>query len=71
VCERTSKTTRGEKEGRKFQQKKDECFKATRDIYIKPIALRPPPTFEELSLYKEERVIKRHFFKSFMLSSNI
>jgi hypothetical protein len=45
MCERTSETTRGKKEGRKFQQKKDECFKAIRDIYIKPIALQPPPTF--------------------------
>jgi len=63
VCERTSETTGGEKEGKKLQQKKDERLKATRDIYIKPIALRPPPTFEELSLYKEEQVIKDIFFE--------
>jgi hypothetical protein len=45
------------------QKKKKKSFKATRAIYIKPIALQPLPTFEELSLYKEERVMENNFFE--------
>jgi hypothetical protein len=52
------KNKKKKKRRKKAWAKKNEWFKATKAIYIKPISLRPLPTFEELSFYKEEQIIK-------------
>jgi hypothetical protein len=63
--EEGKKKRKREREERELQKIREEVFRATREIYIEPLASRPPFAFQESSeSCEEERNIKRKIIKA-------